>query len=38
MNQMSLFSETLSEYIKTKKIKIYQIANLTGIDRTWIQK
>lgn len=35
---MSLFSETLSEYIKTKKIKIYQIANLTGIDRTWIQK
>lgn len=35
---MSLFSDTLSEYTKSKKLKIYQIANLSGIDRTLIQK
>lgn len=35
---MSLFSDTLSEYIKSKKLKIYQLANLSGIDRTLIQK
>ena len=35
---MSLFSEMLARFVDSKSIKIYQLANLCGIERSWLQK
>lgn len=35
---MSLFSEMLARFVDSKNIKIYQLANLCGIERSWLQK
>lgn len=35
---MSLFSEMLARFVNSKSIKIYQLANLCGIERSWLQK
>lgn len=35
---MSLFSQTLSAFVQQRQMKIYQLANLSGIERSWLQK
>ena len=35
---MSLFSEMLARFVDSKSIKIYQLANLCDIERSWLQK
>lgn len=35
---MSIFSQLLQEHFQEKKVKIYQIAQLSNIERTLLQK
>lgn len=35
---MSLFSEMLARFVDSKSIKIYQLANLCGIERAGCKK